>query len=448
MNEQIIKKLQQRYSKNYAHGFDKFIEQNKDLKQALEEMVNQIPWFENIKNAFIAIGHNIYDVVKCKNCGNPLKVENAIHGHHFYCCKKCADNSEYSKKLRQKTCLEKYGSTTPLLNDECKKKTIKTCQEKYGNDMFAGSEQYKKRVPTPFLKQQNHIKGKETKIKKYGQNYGKIIFEKSRNNIQKTNIKKYGVPYVLMNKIKANETHQVMKQKYGKQYFFGTQQSVKYRYNTGFNKIQWFKDYVIPLFTIDEYNGQDKIYRWKCIRCGNEFQQCIHFTGLGDNRMTPRCEKCFPNHASSIEQKHILSFIKEIYTGEILINNKSLISPYELDIVIPEHKLAIQFNGIYWHSEQQGKDRYYHLNKTISCQKIGYRLIHIWQDDWCNDQAMIKQKLRNVFNHNEKIEGEVLDRCWYSILQFKDYEILPPELIKRQKTSIWNCGYIKRICKP
>ena len=97
MNEQIIKKLQQRYSKNYSRGFDKFIEQNKDLKQALEEMVNQTPWFENIKNAFIAIGHNIYDVVKCKNCNNPLKVKNAIHGHHFYCCKKCADNSYYSK---------------------------------------------------------------------------------------------------------------------------------------------------------------------------------------------------------------------------------------------------------------------------------------------------------------------------------------------------------------
>ena len=75
--------------------------------------------------------------------------------------------------------------------------------------------------------------------------------------------------------------------------------------------------------------------------------------------------------------------------------DRSLIKPFELDIVIPSHNLAIEFNGLIWHSELYGKDKTYHINKTKLCNDAGYRLIHIWEDDWRDrkeiELAFIKQ---------------------------------------------------------
>ena len=62
--------------------------------------------------------------------------------------------------------------------------------------------------------------------------------------------------------------------------------------------------------------------------------------------------------------------------------DRSLIKPLELDIVIPSHNLAIEFNGLIWHSELYGKDKTYHINKTKLCNDTGFRLVHIWEDDW------------------------------------------------------------------
>ena len=63
-------------------------------------------------------------------------------------------------------------------------------------------------------------------------------------------------------------------------------------------------------------------------------------------------------------------------------SDRSVIPPLELDIVIPDHNLAIEFNGLIWHSEKYGKDRHYHSHKTKLCNDAGFRLVHIWEDDW------------------------------------------------------------------
>lgn len=70
---------------------------------------------------------------------------------------------------------------------------------------------------------------------------------------------------------------------------------------------------------------------------------------------------------------------------EVQQSDRSLINPLELDIVIPSKKIAIEYNGLRWHSEKFGKDKYYHKNKTDLCKAQGYRLIHIWEDDFNKD---------------------------------------------------------------
>lgn len=44
-----------------------------------------------------------------------------------------------------------------------------------------------------------------------------------------------------------------------------------------------------------------------------------------------------------------MDFCKQFYPN-LQRRNRQLIKPYELDIVIPELHLAIEFNGSYWHS--------------------------------------------------------------------------------------------------
>ena len=79
---------------------------------------------------------------------------------------------------------------------------------------------------------------------------------------------------------------------------------------------------------------------------------------------------------SSIEIE-VEQYVKSIYQGEIIIGTRQLIKPFELDIYLPEKKLAIEVNGHYWHSTKIIKDKYYHQNKTLKCLEQGIHLIQI-----------------------------------------------------------------------
>ncbi|MBR4316364.1 MAG: hypothetical protein IKP65_05310 [Alphaproteobacteria bacterium] len=72
-----------------------------------------------------------------------------------------------------------------------------------------------------------------------------------------------------------------------------------------------------------------------------------------------------------------MDFIKSIYPYDIIENDKTMIKPYELDIYIPEKQVAIEFDGIYWHNEEN-KPKNYHLMKTELCEEKGIHLIHIF----------------------------------------------------------------------
>ena len=63
----------------------------------------------------------------------------------------------------------------------------------------------------------------------------------------------------------------------------------------------------------------------------------------------PKCPICFPIGSSTQEQE-LVDFCKQHFYNNLKIHDRTLIKPYELDIIIPERKLAIEFNGIWYHS--------------------------------------------------------------------------------------------------
>ena len=61
----------------------------------------------------------------------------------------------------------------------------------------------------------------------------------------------------------------------------------------------------------------------------------------------------------------------------------------ELDIVCPSRRVAIEFNGLYWHSDAN-KPNSYHREKTDLCREAGLQLVHIWEDDWNDRRDVVK----------------------------------------------------------
>lgn len=122
--------------------------------------------------------------------------------------------------------------------------------------------------------------------------------------------------------------------------------------------------------------------------CGRITSNCIFNIKQNYNIIT--CKECRPK--SQFEDE-ILKYLKSIYRGDILENNRNIISPQELDFIIPEKKIAIECNGIFWHSDTIKEDKYYHIKKLKAAKSVGYDLIHITDSEWNLKNNIVKDLL-------------------------------------------------------
>jgi hypothetical protein len=67
-----------------------------------------------------------------------------------------------------------------------------------------------------------------------------------------------------------------------------------------------------------------------------------------------------------------------------------------------DKKLAIEFDGLYWHNDSKIKDKNYHLMKTKLCESKGYRLIHIFEDEWKFKNDIIKRLIKSALGIYDK----------------------------------------------
>jgi G:T-mismatch repair DNA endonuclease (very short patch repair protein) len=131
----------------------------------------------------------------------------------------------------------------------------------------------------------------------------------------------------------------------------------------------------------------------------------------GDFYMTPAshisdrqgCPKCAHTGPSKQEQS-VCEFLDGLGI-DYLQTDRRVIKPKELDIVIPSKNIAIEYNGLRWHSTQFLRDNTYHRNKSRLCEAAGYRLIHIWEDDWIFRQEHIKNMLTGALCNIRAVYG-------------------------------------------
>jgi hypothetical protein len=203
---------------------------------------------------------------------------------------------------------------------------------------------------------------------------------------------KYGVDNVMHINITKEKIATTNLEKYGVVSIFQREDiiknNIKLANQRAFNNFSRFSKTIIPMFTIDEFIGcgYDKEYKWFCKLCDKEF---VAWYNNGD---LPRCIYCYPK-LSSEGEKELFQFVSKYYNCEQ--RDRTIIKPYELDIVIHDKHIALEYNGIYWHSDKYNADDY-HLMKTNLCAERNYKLIHIFENEWRDKKQIVKNRLRHI----------------------------------------------------
>lgn len=414
MNKQELKnkiiELQQQFKSNILSKYIK--------KYYLNELINLTSFLpENIQIQYRihCILNNTIELPLCK-CGCNQRVNNPVRSY----LPKHGNSSREVKLKKQQNYKLKTGFNNPSQNPDIKKKktqtiisnfgtiekykqhvkdTIKeTHLEKYGVDNVFKLSTIKEKIKQTHIDRygklfNNREKAKQTCQGIYGTDYplqNKEIQEKAKQ----TNLRNLGVEYPTQNKEVREKVKQTFLNKYGTIYPLNLKEiQVKVKrneMNKTYDNFKRFNHIVIPLFTREQYIGSDyhNIYKWECTECKTVFESYYY-------SRIPRCSKCYPNSLST-HQKLITNFISKYFQVESC--NRSIIAPLELDIYILNKKIAIEIDGIYWHSELNGVQKDYHINKTNLCKEKDIQLIHIFDDEIVNKPKIVESILKHKLN--------------------------------------------------
>lgn len=134
-------------------------------------------------------------------------------------------------------------------------------------------------------------------------------------------------------------------------------------------------------------------------------------------------------------EREVKSFIEDL---GIKVSNKNrgiLESKNELDIVIEDYKLAIEYNGVIWHSEgRTGRDKDYHIKKTNQSEDKGYKLLQIYDVEWNN--PIKKEIWKSIIKENLNLNRSI-----------KDYKFIIKEISLKDIKSFFNKNHIHGYSK-
>ena len=264
------------------------------------------------------------------------------------------------------TNIEKYGTSAPSNNEKINKKMRENNLLKYGVEHHIAAESTKKQI-------------KKTMNEKYGADHH-MSNTQYLTNFKQNMVNKYGVDNALDIPEVREKINKTIKERYGVNHNSQIHYSEECMNNLE-NKTWLYEQYVIQQKSLAEISeilglrkdGHSTIAVWLK----------KHDIEIRNSCMVSR------------QEREIFSFIQSVYQGQIEQSNRTIIAPKELDIYIPEHNLAIEFCGLYWHSDEFIKDTKYHQNKYLECEKKGITLITVFEDEWNNNPTIIEGKIQH-----------------------------------------------------
>jgi hypothetical protein len=163
--------------------------------------------------------------------------------------------------------------------------------------------------------------------------------------------------------------------------------------------VQWHPTKNSPLRPVDVTYGYGKKVWWVCSK-GHEWLVAPH------NRVSYKteCPDCAVHIFVSRPEKEIAQTLLD--NGLTIIqSDRRTVKNHELDIYVPAKNIAIEYNGLYWHSERAGRGNTYHSDKWLAAKNAGIQLIQIWEDEWKRDPGLVKTMLLHKLgiNSQEKV---------------------------------------------
>lgn len=334
---------------------------------------------------------------------------------------------------KDKTNLERWGTIHPTQNQEIKNKMVETNLKKWGYVSTSLNPKIKKKQQDTLEKhygvRQSPFASKEIqeKVKQINkQKYGEEIYRKSKDfkDKQKQALNVIGEDGLTGLERRTKTYKENCLKKHGVENYTQVHIANKEFLNEEYVKEHFIKDNFFLLHEFcDFYNVQFSVVDTK-------YRQMFNIT-------------C-PNKQYRLQtQAEIYNYIKSIYNGNVEINNRRLIYPLELDIYVPEKKVAIEFDGLLFHS--YGKSEYAkynntdedskeHLNKTLLCEEKGIQLLHIFENEWID-----KQK-QEIWKSVIKNKLGLIDKKIYA----RKCEIKPIE--NKEKEKFLNSNHLQANC--
>jgi len=393
------------------------------IKFCQQHNLEDLPFKQKIYHAI----NNISNIVLCKNpdCNNSVNYKNSTIGYYEYCSVRCISSDPNIKKIKREKSIAKFGTKTPAESEIIKNKIVKSNNEKYGGN-------------SPMSNKLIQYKSKKTLLKNYGVDspskseeiLSKRIksFKNSgyKESYKKTSLEKYGVEHPWMNKdihIKSIEKIKITKNNLLKELVI--------------NKLNSQNDELLDI----DYDK--RIIKAKC-KNGHTYTINRHMLYSRNKLNTILCTICNPIYSGiSGMEVSLLHHIKQVYQDEIL-SNERILNGKEIDIYLPKLKLGFEFNGLWWHSEEN-KPINYHIDKYDEAKSLGIDLIFIWEDEWLYNQESIKNTILDIIDikmNNIHFELKFCSSDIYISNFGKIKEWIDPILKLRMNLETYDSGFI------
>lgn len=95
------------------------------------------------------------------------------------------------------------------------------------------------------------------------------------------------------------------------------------------------------------------------------------------------CPTC--GRTLSEAELELASILRE-YGMKVESNNRIKLEGKELDLYLPDKQIAIEIDGLRWHSDLFKLLKTDMLRKTVKCEELGIRLIHVLGDEWASNK--------------------------------------------------------------
>ena len=303
---------------------------------------------------------------------------------------KRATQSDIVKAKIQKTNIDRYGVPYIPMRVGFMEQVTNTNIKKYGVEYVSKVESFKDKM-------------RKTNLEKYGVEYA-AASDGVRERVTATMLSRYGVRNCMQNTDIAEKTRSTMIDRYGVPYIFMTDDSIRSRRDNQLRSMHTkysgiLAEYKCEIVDIDA----DLFIGYRCDVCGCDSKESYQFITKcrHANGITP-CTQCEPKRPlSSFSEREIGDFIKSLGFC-VTHNNRETLHPHELDIYVESKSIAIEYNGLHYHSELY-KAPSYHVDKTDKCNSIGIQLIHVFEDDWLYKRDIVKSRLKSVFGVSDSI---------------------------------------------